>query len=54
MALNAKQQDYADFLRRFEAYPSIISGQEAARRHHQLMSLASPEEAAEGQSLAFT
>jgi hypothetical protein len=54
MALNAQQQqDYADFLRRFEADPSSISGEEAARRYHELMSLASPEEAAAAQSQAF-
>ena len=54
MALNAQQQqDYADFLRRFEADPSSISGEEAARRYHELLGLVSPEEAAAAQSQAF-
>ena len=54
MALNAQQQqDYADFLRRFEADPSSISGEEAARRYHELIGLASPEEAAAAQGQAF-
>jgi hypothetical protein len=51
MALSAQQQqDYADFLRRFEADPSSISGEEAARRYHELIGLASPEDAAAAQS----
>lgn len=51
MALSAQQQqDYADFLRRFEADPSSISGEEAARRYHELIGLASPEDAAVAQN----
>src|SRR5262249_48689148 len=54
MALNAQQQqDYADFLRRAEANPASISAEEAARRYQELMSVASPEEAAEAQNQAF-
>jgi hypothetical protein len=54
MALNAQQQqDYADFLRRFEADPTSISGEEAARRYHELIGLASPEEAAAAQKQAL-
>ena len=54
MALNTQQQqDYADFLRRFEADPSSISGEEAARRYHELIGLASPEEAAAAQKQAL-
>jgi hypothetical protein len=54
MALNAQQQqDYADFVRRFEADPSSISGEEAARRYHELIGLASPEEAAAAQKEAL-
>jgi hypothetical protein len=54
MALNAQQQqDYADFVRRFEADPSSISGEEAARRYQELISLASPEETKAAQSQAF-
>jgi hypothetical protein len=53
MVHNSQQQDYADFLRRFEADPASISGEEVARRYHELMSLASPEQAAEAQNQAF-
>jgi hypothetical protein len=53
MALNAQQQDYADFLRRFEADPSSISGEEAARRYNELLGMASPEDAAAAQSQAL-
>jgi hypothetical protein len=54
MALNAQQQqDYADFLRRFEANPASISSEEAARRYRELTSLVSPAEAAEAHNQAF-
>jgi hypothetical protein len=53
MALNAQQQDYADFLRRFEADPNSISSEEATRRYHELIGLATPEEAAAARSQAF-
>ncbi|HEU4323145.1 MAG TPA: hypothetical protein VFS21_08325, partial [Roseiflexaceae bacterium] len=41
-----RQQDYADFLRRYQQDPSSISDEEAARRYRELMRNA-PRELAE-------
>jgi hypothetical protein len=54
MALDAQQQqDYSDFLRRFQENPNSISSEEIARRYHELIGLVSPEEVAEAHKQAF-
>ena len=53
MALDAQQQqDYADFLRRYQEDPGSITPDEAAQRYRELMSLASSDEAAEAHDQA--
>jgi hypothetical protein len=42
-----RQADYGDFLKRFQADPTSISTEEAARRYQELVSQAPPELAAE-------
>src|ERR1700712_1773243 len=46
----AQQQDYRDFLQRFQSDPTSISAQEAASRYHEMISVAPPAVAAEVQS----
>jgi len=43
----AKQQDYIDFLRRFQQDPGSISEEEASRRYRELVRSASPNAVAE-------
>jgi hypothetical protein len=46
----AQQDDYRNFLQRFQADPTSISAEEAARRYRELLSVAPPAVAAEVQS----
>ncbi|GAB4206243.1 MAG: hypothetical protein OHK0022_33110 [Roseiflexaceae bacterium] len=48
-----RQQDYADFLRRYQHDPSSISDEEAARRYRELMRNAPRELAEEANDHAF-
>lgn len=48
-----RQQDYADFLQRYQNDPSSISDDEAARRYRELMRQAPPDLADEAHNQAF-
>lgn len=49
-----RQQEYADFLRRFQNDPNSISDEEAARRYREMMQNASPEVAAQANQQVFS
>jgi hypothetical protein len=48
-----RQEEYGDFLQRYQNDPSSISDEEAARRYRELMRQAPPELAAEANQHAF-
>src|SRR5262245_31923336 len=47
------QQEYSDFVQRYQDDPSSISDEEAARRYREMMRNAPPEIAAEAHEQAF-
>ena len=49
-----RQQEYADFLQRFQSDPNSISDEEAARRYRELMQNASPDVAAQANEHVFS
>ena len=49
-----RQQEYADFLQRFQSDPNSISDEEAARRYREMMQNASPELAAQANQQVFS
>lgn len=48
-----RQQEYADFVQRYQDDPNSISDEEAARRYREMMRNASPKMAAEAHQHAF-
>lgn len=48
-----RQQEYADFIQRYQDDPNSISDEEAARRYREMMRNASPNMAAEAHQHAF-
>lgn len=49
-----RQQEYSDFVRRFQNDPNSISDEEAARRYREMMRNAPPEVAAEANQQVFS